>query len=183
MPTLETKRLLIQKLRPEDAEDMYEYSSDSRVTKFLLWSPHINLFETIGYLDYARYKYKSGNFHEWGLILKEMNKLIGTVGFTTIDWENCRAELGYVLAPKFWRLGLMTEALGRLIGFAFNECGFSRLELKIMAGNESSKNLALKLGFKFEGVLRNYMVIKGKSEDICMYSLLRNDSEAIQYID
>lgn len=175
MPTLETERLLLEKLRPENTDDMYEYASDSAVTKYLLWSPHLNLYETRGFIDYAKHKYKTGEFFDWGLNLKDSGKFIGTVGFTTIDPDNERAELGYVLSPKYWHMGLMSEALNRVIRFAFDDCDFRRLELKIMSGNENSKRIAAKLGFLYEGTLRQYMIIKGKPEDVCIYSLLKQD--------
>ena len=175
MPTLETKRLILEKLSLENADDMYEYASDSNATKYLLWSPHLNLFETRGFIDYARRKNKAGEYFDWGLNLKDSGKFIGTVGFTTIDPDNERAELGYVLSPKFWHQGLMSEALMRVIQFAFDDCGFMRLELKIMPGNENSRRLATKLGFSYEGTLRQYMIIKGRPEDVCIYSLLKQD--------
>lgn len=175
MPSLETERLQLEKIAAENAEDMYEYASDPKVTRYLLWNPHLNLFETKGFIEYVKRKYKSGEFFDWGINLKSNHKFIGTVGFTTVDPDNDRAELGYVLSPSYWNRGLMTEALSRVIDFAFDDCGFGRLELKIMPGNENSRALAKKLGFSYEGTLREYMIIKERPEDVCIYSLLKHE--------
>lgn len=175
MPTLETERLRLEKITIENAEDMYEYASDPKVTRYLLWNPHLNLFETKGFIEHVKRKYRSGEFFDWGINLKSNNKFIGTVGFTTVDPDNDRAELGYVLAPSYWRRGLMFEALSRVIDFAFDDCGFGRLELKIMPDNISSRSIAEKLGFSYEGTLREYMIIKEKPEDVCFYSLLKRE--------
>ena len=175
MPTLETERLILSKINTKNTDDMYEYASRSDVTKYLLWDPHINLFETKGYIEYIQRKYRSNEFFDWGVNHKSDNKFIGTVGFTTIDPDNEKAELGYVLSPAYWHMGLMSEAVKRIVEFAFYECGFNRLELKIMQGNTNSMKLAEKIGFKLEGCFRDYMIIKGRPENIVIYSLLRNE--------
>ncbi|HBL84969.1 MAG: hypothetical protein A2Y17_07020 [Clostridiales bacterium GWF2_38_85] len=175
LPMLETDQLTLSKITVKNTDDMYEYASRSEVTKYLLWEPHINLYETKGYIEFVQRKYRCGEFFDWGVNYKADNKFIGTIGFTTIDPDHEKAELGYVLSPAYWHMGLMSEAVKRVIEFAFYECGFNRLELKIMQGNANSMKLAEHLGFKFEGCLRDYMIVKGKPENICIYSLLKSE--------
>ena len=50
LPVLETERLVLRRITQENAYDMFAYASLSDVTKYLLWSPHINIDETRGYI-------------------------------------------------------------------------------------------------------------------------------------
>ena len=54
LPAITTERLILKRILPENAEDMYEYASRQDVTQFLLWSPHVNLRETKGYIEYLQ---------------------------------------------------------------------------------------------------------------------------------
>ena len=69
-PILETSRLILCKISPEHAYDMYEYSSDPEVTKYLTWSPHSSLKETERYVKILQKKYADGSFNDWGVMLK-----------------------------------------------------------------------------------------------------------------
>lgn len=175
LPELETERLLLRKIVPENAYDMYEYASLSEVTKYLAWAPHINFFETKGYIELIQKKYRTGEFMDWGLNLKESGKFIGTVGFTTISLADSCAQLGYVLSPLYQRQGFMKEALREIIRFSFEECDFNRLEVRIMEGNTASSALASSAGFKYEGTLRESMQVKDIYANIMYFSLLKKE--------
>jgi len=54
----------------------------------------------------------------------------------------------------------------------FEELGYRRYEWKCDALNEPSRRAALRLGFTFEGVFRQHMIVKGKNRDTAWYSML-----------
>ena len=110
IPELETERLLLRKLKITDAEDMYEYSRQDEVTRYLLWRPHPDSNYTVRYLADIVIKYRTGDFLDWAVELKSEGKMIGTCGFTTFDNYNRCAEIGYVLNPAYWGAGLASEA-------------------------------------------------------------------------
>ncbi len=179
LPVLETKRLTLRQLERTDCDDVYRYASLSQTTRYLLWSPHLNLFETKGYLDYARKNYRTGDFFDWGIVYKQTEAVIGTVGFTTVDFQNNKAEIGYVLSPEYHHMGLASEAVERILRFAFDKVCFERLEAHIMEENIPSRKLAEKHGFTLDGIMKKYLFVKGEYKNICIYSLLREDFKDI----
>ncbi|MDL2287730.1 GNAT family N-acetyltransferase [Eubacteriales bacterium OttesenSCG-928-G02] len=175
LPQIDTERLLLKKIVIENAGDMYEYASLNVVSKYLLWSPHLNLHSTKGYIEYLQREYKKGSYADWGITLKSENKFIGTIGFSNIDLENNNAEIGYVLNPSYWGNGYMGEALEAVIRLTFDSLHIRRLQARIMEGNTASEKIMLKLGFKYEGTLRDYLLVKGEYRNIKFYSLLETE--------
>ncbi len=175
IPTLQTPRLILRRIRPKDAQDMFSYARLDEVTKFLTWFSHGDLFYTKEYLRALQGAYKRGEFFDWGLELKENGRFIGTCGFTAIDETNNFAEVGYVLSPEYQHQGLMTEALKEVIRFGFEVLCVERIEAKHMEGNESSAAVMKRCGMQHEGLLRKRMIIKGNYESIHLYSLLKSE--------
>lgn len=172
-PVLETDRLLLKKILPENAEDMYEYSSDSEVTKYLTWSCHSSVKETERYIKLLQRKYTQGVFTDWGLIHKESGKFIGTCGFTSFDYQNNTAEIGYVLARPYWGMGLAAEAARCVMEFGFENFGLDGYCAKCMEGNDASMRVMQKVSMSFEGIYKNGMFIKGAYKTIIVYNVTR----------
>lgn len=175
IPTLETSRLLLRRIRPTDARDMYDYAKRPEVTKYLTWFSHDSLAYTEEYLHYLQKAYKQGTFYDWGLELKENGRFIGTCGFTAIDEDSNFAEVGYVLHPEYHGQGLMTEALKEVIRFGFEVLCVERIEAKHMEGNERSAAVMKRCGMQHEGLLRRRMIIKNNYESIHLYSILKQE--------
>lgn len=169
-PTLETERLLLVKISDEHAEDMYRYSSDPDVTKYLTWSPHSSLKETQRHIKYLDKKYKSGVFNDWGLIEKATGRMIGTCGFTSFDEKQSMAEIGYVLAKDMWGKGYAVEAAQRVMQFGREVFGMTSFCAKCIEGNNASISVMKKCGMtELVGVYKNSMYIKGEYKTIVIY--------------
>jgi len=175
IPDISTPRLLMRRLRTSDADDMYEYSSLETVTRYLLWSPHPSREYTFHYLSRLQSAYRAGEFFDWGLEWKETGKFIGTCGFTSIDLENRRGEVGYVLNPRFWGMGLAAEAAEAVLKFAFEYLSLNRMEGRYMEGNHSSRRVMEKCGMTYEGIARQAMLVKGEFRNIGICSILRSE--------
>jgi len=67
------------------------------------------------------------------------------------------------------------EGLGALLHFGFEELGLNRMEARCMPVNVASERVVQKLGMQFEGVLREYLRVKGQFCDLKVYSLLKRD--------
>lgn len=65
-----------------------------------------------------------------------------------------KAEIGYWLGEEYWGNGYMTEALEKIVDFAFNELKYTRLFAGTFVGNTASGKVLVKCGFEFEGLLR-----------------------------
>ena len=71
IPRFETRRLILRRIKESDYIDIYEYSSDIEVTKYLTWYPHMSLKESKDYTSYLQKRYDSGKFFDWGLVCKQ----------------------------------------------------------------------------------------------------------------
>ena len=85
------------------------------------------------------------------------------------------ASLGYWIGEKHSRNGYMKEALKLLIPSLFVDLRLNRIEAATLEENIASKNLLKKIGFKKEGVLREYLKINGHWRDHILYGLLESD--------
>ena len=173
LPTLETQRLLLRKMTPNDAKDMYEYSSKREVTKYLSWTEHESEEYTRQYLKFLKSKYKKGEYLDWGITLKSTGKLIGTAGFTSLDQDNFKGEIGYVLNPEYSGNGYATEAVKAVLDYAFNNLCLNRIEARVMEGNLLSVKLLEKIGMTYEGKGEKELFVKGEFKSILHFSLLK----------
>lgn len=175
IPTLETERLILRKMKPTDAEDMYDYARRREVTEYLLWSPHTNREYTRDYLRYLQNRYALGEFYDWAVTDRKSGRMIGTCGFTRIDPEHRCGEIGYVLHPEFCGQGIGTEAAERVLLFGFEVLGLHRIEARFMKGNEASKRVTEKLGMVFEGYRRDAMWVKRQYRTIGVCAILAEE--------
>jgi len=178
-PVLTTERLILRPMRESDAENMFEYASDTEVTKYLLWDAHPTLKYTKDYLKFIQTKYKEGDFFDWAVIIKDErgkeDGLIGTVGFASIDFANNWGEVGYVINPSYQRCGYATEAVKRVLRFAFVELEFNRVQARYIIGNDISRRVMEKSGMRFEGVQRGSLLLRGEYRDVGMCALTLGD--------
>ena len=175
MPILETERFTLRKMSLDDTDDMFEYSSNAEVTKYLSWSPHKEKQYTFEYLTYLQDRYKTGDFYDWAIICKDTGKMIGTCGFTCFDFPNDSAEIGYVINPDYQGKGIATEVSGRVIRFGFENLSLERIECKFMTENQASLRVMEKNGMIFEGIRRNGMLVKGEYRNIGVCSILKKE--------
>ena len=144
---LETERLILRPFRESDADDVFAYASDPDVGPMAGWRPHESPQKS---LEIVRGFISSGEV--WAVESKETHKVIGTVGLHPEQREGYSFDyqLGYVLAKSCWGQGLMTEAAGRIVSYAF-ETGAKTLFVAHFDGNERSKRVIEKLGFRYAG--------------------------------
>ncbi len=101
---------------------------------------------------------------------------VGYQALMRIDAANRVIEVGSVLyTPALQRTIGATEAQYLSAAYVFDELGYRRYEWKCNDLNAPSKRAALRLGFSFEGVFRQHMIVKGRSRDTAWFSML--DSE------
>lgn len=177
-PVLETQRLILRKLRIGDYKDMFEYAGRDDVTKYLLWNSHPDADYTFDYLTYVQTQYKSGEFYDFAVVLRENGKMIGTCGFSSFDFANNGAEIGYVINPTYRGNGYADEAVSRIMAFGFTELDLRRIEARYIVNNDSSRRVMEKCGMTFEGIHRSAVLLKGKYADVGYYSILLDE-----YID
>ena len=175
IPEIKTERLILRRISVFDAEDMYEYSSDAEVTKYLLWDTHPSLHYTSQYTEYLQKRYAVGDFYDWAVTLRGSGKMIGTCGFSRFLPEYKTGEVGYVLNRSFWGRGYASEALSAVITFGFEHIGLHRIMAVCMAENGASLAVMKKCGLRLEGVGRQSVWAKGKCHDAIVCARLATD--------
>ena len=181
IPTLETDRFILRKIKVSDYLDMYEYSKSERVTKYLLWRCHPDARYTRDYLSYVQSQYRVGEFYDWAIVDKESSKMIGTCGFAKLDTENNSAEIGYVINPDYWRRGIATECVRKVIDFGFNKLNLHRIEARYIVGNEVSRRVMEKCGMVFEGIHKSSLFVKDEYVSVGFCAITYDDYLNIRY--
>ena len=176
LPELETERLLLRKMRLDDARAMFAYASDPEVTRYVLFETHRSIEDSQAFLRLVVEGYERGDFGGWGVVLKDSGAFIGTCGVDVgYAPEHARAELGYVLSREHWGKGLVPEAVRAVIRFGFGRMELNRIQARCIAENTASARVMEKAGMTYEGTLREYQLIKGAYRDMKFYSILRRE--------
>lgn len=103
-------------------------------------------------------------------------RALGYAAYMRIEPAHRVIEVGSILfTPSLQRTPGATEAMYLMAAHAFDDLGYRRYEWKCNALNEPSRRAALRLGFAFEGIFRQHMIVKGRNRDTAWYSML--DSE------
>jgi len=173
-PQLETSRLRLRQLRLVDAAALFAILSDKAVTRFYDDEPFTEISQAREQIEAWNSGYDARRCIRWGIARKEDDLVVGTCGYYGFHTWHGRASLGYELARPYWRQGMMTEAMGAVIGFGFGQMELNRVQAVVMPGNVGSERLLEKLGFQREGILREYEHWGDKGHvDVTMFSLLR----------
>jgi ribosomal-protein-alanine N-acetyltransferase len=167
-PTLETERLILRRILPDDAGDLLNLYSSSEVVKYIELAPLANLDQALDLIK---------KFDRWGIFLLEDTRLIGTCGYKEWDTARFRAEVNYALAPSSWGSGYMREALVAILDYGFHVMNLRRVEGLVDPEDTRSHNLLTGLGFRMEGVLREHDFVKGQFQDDMVFALLHDDWE------
>lgn len=132
--TLETDRLFLRQLLPEDAEQMYtNWASDPEVTRFLRWEPHKNALETVGLLAAWATLYPNPDYYQWAIVEKASGQVFGSISiFNALlgdpaqkalwPQQDCTDgiwEAGYCIGKHWWNHGFATEALKAAVTYWF----------------------------------------------------------------
>lgn len=174
-PVLTTSRLLLRQIQPDDGEALFAIFSDVQAMEFYGHEPHRSLDDTREMIENMQTLYAQRGILRWGIALREEHQLIGSCGFHHFDRGFHRAETGYALHRAHWGKGIMTEAESAILTYGFTEMGLHRVEAVIDIANVRSKDLLLKLGFTYEGNLRQRYHFRDRFEDEHYFGLLKDE--------
>ena len=106
-------------------------------------------------------------------VVEPSGRAVGLATLMSIRPDMRVVEVGNILlSPPLQRTVLATEAQYLLAGYAFETLRYRRYEWKCDALNAASRRAALRLGFTFEGIFRDHMIIKGRSRDTAWFAML-----------
>lgn len=177
---LETKRLILRAPGKRDITNIVAGLNDFQVSRYLSKVPYPYKKKDAEWWinDCAKkFRKKKKEAYQFNIELKSERKLIGGIGLLDISYFNNSAEIGYWVNENYWKQGIITEALVKLIDFAGKELKLNRLVINAYPGNAASNAVAKKFGFKFEGVAReaHNSLSSNKIYDGNVYSMLRRE--------
>ncbi|TCT19985.1 ribosomal-protein-alanine N-acetyltransferase [Melghiribacillus thermohalophilus] len=176
-PVIETERLQLRQPDFHDIHDIFDIYSDEEVMRYNGMDTHQSLHETRELIQWIHKMYDERKNIRWGIILKENKEYVGSCGFHHFDEHFTRAKIGYEIKRRHWRKGIASEAIQKVIEFGFHEMNLNRIEAVVDGDNEASKKLLLKLGFTYEGCLRNRFYFKDRFWHEYYFGLLKSDDE------
>lgn len=112
---------------------------------------------------------------------QETDRPLGMVSYLRITPIHGVIEIGNIwFGPALQRTRQATEAIFLLARSVFEDLGYRRLEWKCDALNDRSRHAALRLGFSYEGLFRQHLVVKGRNRDTAWFAMLDRDWPAIR---
>ena len=177
LPKLYTDRLQVRLLEPHEADLMVRFRNENR-DHLEPWEPLRRPdFFTEGFWE-NHLRLTLRDFREsasacFVLLSPREDEVLGVCNYTNIvrgTFQSC--QLGYALAEKHQRKGLMFEALSMTNAYMFDDLGLHRIMAGYLPHNERSGNLLNRLGFEKEGLARKYLKINGRWEDHLLTSLI-----------
>lgn len=147
---IETARLILRPWQQDDADALYKYASDSRVSELALWPRHTSREMSL----YVIKEIFMPNPHSFAMVLKESGEPAGCIGLVPEGTEHFtpqsgEREVGYWIGHPLWGMGLTTEALVAFIAYCRDSLGLKSLLITTDAANIASQRVAAKCGFKF----------------------------------
>jgi len=174
-PEITTERLLLRRIAMGDANEIFMLRSNEEVMKYVDRKRATSIEEAQAFITAMNESLDSNNGVMWAITFRdEPSVLLGYIGFWRLIKQNYRAEVGYMLNPKFWKKGIMKEALLRVIDFGFDEMKLHSIEANINPDNEASAKILESTGFVKEAYFKEDFFFEGTFRDTIIYSRLQN---------
>ena len=169
---METERLTIDRVRPEDKYDYFiNISHDRRVLETFI----CRYAETPDELDVSPYVENEALF---AIRPKETGRLIGIILY--FDEKDGECEIGYGIGSLHWNRGYVTEATRRFLGYLFDEKGMKTVRASFFTGNAASRRVMEKCGMTFERFSPKELTYLGSERDLTYYAITKEQYDGIR---
>lgn len=169
-PELHTERLLLRKFTLDDQESVFELRSNPEVMKYIPRPTAVTIDDAIQHIETILMTIANNEGINWGIVEKSSRKLVGSIGIFHVNKENHRAEIGYVLNPRWQNKGIMNEALQLALEYGFEKIKLHSIEAIIDPDNIASAKLLEKNKFRKEAYFKENCFFEGKFYDSVIYS-------------
>ena len=174
---LKTPRLLLRPPVPADAAPLECYLSDRRIAETTAAIPHP--YPRGGAMDWigrVEQQWTTGAGANFTICLRESGRIVGVISLCGESRDDLKA--GYWIGVPHWNKGYATEALHRVLRYAFNHLRLPRLQARHFPHNPASGRVMLKAGLHFEGVIAGGSSREGVAFDSVCYSVTAADWRA-----
>ncbi len=150
---VETNRLLLRELLPQDVTGMFELDSDPEVHRYLGDSPVLDKEQIVEVISFIRQQYIDNGIGRWAVVEKATNNFIGWAGLKyvteTINGHTNYYDIGYRIIRKYWGQGFATEAAVASLNYAFETLKADAVYALTDCNNIASGRVLEKAGLKF----------------------------------
>jgi ribosomal-protein-serine acetyltransferase len=172
--------ILLERIQPSDAPVIFE-AVDSNRAWLAKWLPFVSytreLKDTRAFISTViEQRDKSGNEV---YVIWYKGDFAGLIGYLNTDRVNEKTELGYWLVERLTGKGIATSCTKMLVELAFEKMMMNRVTIRCAVENTLSQNVALRLGFKFEGIEREGERYLDHFFDLKVFSLLKSEFPAL----
>lgn len=174
-PQLRTARLLLREIVPADEADIFEIFSSEQVMRYYDSAPMTERQEAAELIARFRQTWEEGSGCRWGITVHGSARIIGTCGLFNHNRAFFSATTGYEMAVAHWGNGYIREALAAVFKHAFEQLNINRLQAMTNLDNERSIASLARLGFREEGILRQWGFWKNQFHDVRCFSLLKGE--------
>lgn len=168
---LRPNEITLRPFKISDVDDFLSWAGDDAVTRYCRWNTYTSRDVA---LEFLREVIDS---HPWYRAICVDGQPIGSIYVMPgTGKDERRGEIGYAIKAKYWGKGIATGAVKLVLSCVFKELKcLDRVEGLVFEENKASQRVLEKAGFVKEGVLRKYFLVKGKSRDIVVYSVVNDN--------
>lgn len=177
-------RLILKQFELSEDEALFALTEQNRnhLRQWLPWVDHTKTIQdTINYLYFCKSEYERNQVINAGIWYE--GYLVGCIGYNDVNRFNRYAKIGYWLNEHMQGKGIMTQACGEMVRYGFQELNLNRLEIRVATENKKSQAIPLRLGFVYEGVIRQTEWLYDRFVDHMVYGLLREEFEQAKIPD
>jgi len=174
--TLETPRLRLRHFTDAGLALFMAYRNDPEVARYQGWEG-ISEPEARAFLQEQKEIQPGvpGHWFQIAVELKETGMLVGDCALKIEEHDERQAEIGYTLSRGYQGRGIASEAVSRVLEYAFVTLGMHRVIAMTACENVASVALLERLGLRREGHFRQSVWLKGKWEDEYLYAMLQEE--------
>jgi ribosomal-protein-alanine N-acetyltransferase len=175
-PVLKTERLLLREILQEDIHCIFKGFSNPMVIKHFGVS-FLTLEATREQMDWYANMIKNDTGRCWAICSQDNQIFYGVCTLNFWKKEHRKAETGYWIFPEYWGNGFVPEALGKIFEYGFNEMNLHRIAAEVEDDNPASIAVLKKMGFSYEGTLKECEIKEGRFINLEIYALLKNENK------
>ena len=174
---IETDRLVLRPMELSDENDLLEYQSDLQTVTYIPWPARTReqVREAMSKAIAATSFENENDYKLFVWVLKDGGKVIGQSNISIKSKLHQRAEIGWVINPKFAGRGYALEATKAVIDLVFSELGFRRVVAYMDQRNTKSVNIAKKLGMRLEASYIEDEFFKDEWSSAHLFALLKSE--------
>lgn len=160
-------KVTLRNFKVSDAKRLYKIINNSSFKHLSIITPSIEIEKE--WIKQEKDRRKKGICKNFGILYGDI--LVGSIGVKFSMRRKYLGELGYFIEEAYWGRGIATKAVRLIEKEVFKKMGISRIEIIMKPENKASERVAIKCGYKKEGLLKKIgKGIDGKMKDCWLYA-------------